>query len=130
VDLEPTSSTPQIKEIIEEAGYTYKFTENIETEKLPLKKVLNMYQDCDYVVTTRLHGAIIAYAFKRPYIAISFDPKIAAFNKLYGGGVCITGVDQLASALSSDQFKAKSEYEKELARVEQFGQLVKKDFTN
>jgi polysaccharide pyruvyl transferase WcaK-like protein len=129
VDLEPISFTPQIKEIIEEAGYTYKFTENIETEKLPLKKVLNMYQDCDYVVTTRLHGAIIAYAFKRPYIAISFDPKIAAFNKLYGGGVCITEVSQLAKALGSDEFKAKSEYEKELERVKQFGQTVKK-YTN
>jgi polysaccharide pyruvyl transferase WcaK-like protein len=130
VDLEPISSTPQIKKIIEDAGFSYKFTANIETEKLPLKKVLKMYQDCDYVVTTRLHGAIIAYAFKRPYIAISFDPKIAAFNKLYGGGVCITGVDQLASALSSDQFKAKSEYEKELDRVKQFGELIKKDFAN
>ena len=126
VDLEPVSSTPQIKKIIEDAGFSYKFTANIETEKLPLKKVLKMYQDCDYVVTTRLHGAIIAYAFKRPYIAISFDPKIAAFNKLYGGGVCITEVDQLAAALSSDQFKAKSEYEKELERVKQFGQIVKK----
>jgi polysaccharide pyruvyl transferase WcaK-like protein len=85
-----------------------------------------MYQDCDYVVTTRLHGAIIAYAFKRPYIAISFDPKIAAFNKLYGGGICITEVSQLAKALGSDEFKAKSEYEKELERVKQFGQIVKK----
>ncbi|NCZ77170.1 MAG: hypothetical protein EBY12_04140 [Actinobacteria bacterium] len=53
-------------------------------------------------------------------------PQIAIFNKLYGGGVCITGVDQLAAALSSDQFKAKSEYEKELLRVKQFGQIVKK----
>jgi polysaccharide pyruvyl transferase WcaK-like protein len=130
VDLEPLSSTPQIKKIIEDAGYSYKFTANIETEKWPLEKVLKMYQDCDYVVTTRLHGAIIAYAFKRPYIAISFDPKIEAFNKLYGGGVCITTVDQLSSALKSDQFKVKSEYEKELLRVEQFGQLIKKDFAN
>ncbi len=84
-----------------------------------------MYEDCDYVVTTRLHGAIIAYAFKRPYIAISFDPKITAFNKLYGGGVCITEVGQLAKALGSDEFKVKSEYEKELERVKQFGQIVK-----
>ena len=126
VDLEPISSTPQIKEIIEDAGFTYKFTENIENEKLPLKKLLKMYQDCDYVVTTRLHGAIIAYAFKRPYIAISFDPKITAFNKLYGGGTCITEVGQLAQALGSDEFKVKSDYEKELERVKQFGQIVKK----
>jgi len=73
-----------------------------------------------------LHGAIIAYAFKRPYIAISYDPKIAAFNKLYGGGVCITDVNQLAQTLKSDQFKIPSEHGKELAKVRQFGVLIKK----
>ena len=126
VDLEPTSTTPEIKKIIESAGYKYYFTENIETKKLPLKRILNMYQDCDYVVTTRLHGAIIAYAFKRPYIAISFDPKVAAFHKLYGGGVCITSVDQLAQTLNGDQFKVLGQYESELAKIKQFGQEIKR----
>ena len=126
VELEPISSTPQIKKIIEDAGFSYKFTENIETEKLPLKKLLKMYQNCDYVVTTRLHGAIIAYAFKRPYIAISFDPKIAAFNQLYGGGVCISNVDQLHSLINSDKFKVGSNYEAELVRIRDFGKLVAK----
>jgi hypothetical protein len=124
VDLEPTSTTPEIKRIIQEAGFNYSFTENIETQKYPLKKILNMYQDADYVITTRLHGAIIAYAFKRPYIAISFDPKVAAFNKLYGGGVCMTNVNQLKEALSNDLFKAPGEYEKEIKRVRDFGALV------
>jgi hypothetical protein len=126
IDLEPTSSTPQIKKIIESAGYKYYFTENIETKKLSLKRILNMYQDCDYVVTTRLHGAIIAYAFKRPYIAISFDPKVAAFHKLYGGGVCITSVDQLAQTLKGDQFKVLGEYESELAKIKQFGEQIRR----
>jgi hypothetical protein len=124
VDLEPTSTTPQIKQITQDAGFNYSFTENIETEKYPLKKILNMYQESDYVITTRLHGAIIAYAFKRPYIAISFDPKVAAFNKLYGGGVCITSVNELKAALSNDQFKVPAEYEKEIKRVKDFGVLV------
>lgn len=124
VDLEPTSTTPEIKRIIQEAGFNYSFTENIETQKNPLKKILNMYQDADYVITTRLHGAIIAYAFKRPYIAISFDPKVAAFNKLYGAGVCITSVNELKGALSNDLFKAPGEYEKEIKRVRDFGALV------
>jgi len=126
VDLEPTSTTPEIKKIIESAGYKYYFTENIETKKLPLKRILNMYQDCDYVVTTRLHGAIIAYAFKRPYIAISFDPKVAAFHKLYGGGVCITSVDQLAQTLNGDQFKVLGQYESELAKIKQFGKQIRR----
>jgi len=126
VDLEPTSTTPEIKKIIESAGYKYYFTENIETKKMPLKRILNMYQDCDYVVTTRLHGAIIAYAFKRPYIAISFDPKVAAFHKLYGGGVCITSVDQLEQTLNGDQFKVLGQYESELAKIKQFGEQIRR----
>jgi polysaccharide pyruvyl transferase WcaK-like protein len=121
VDLEPTSTTPEIKKTIESAGFKYFFTENIETKKEPLKKILKMYQDCDYVVTTRLHGAIIAYAFKRPYIAISFDPKITAFHKLYGGGVCITDINQLPAALKGEKFKEKSNYHLELDRVREFG---------
>jgi exopolysaccharide biosynthesis predicted pyruvyltransferase EpsI len=121
VDLEPTSNTPEIKRIIESAGFKYYFTENIETKKERLKKILKMYQNCDYVVTTRLHGAIIAYAFKRPYIAISFDPKITAFHKLYGGGVCITDINQLPAALKGEKFKEKSNYHLELDRVREFG---------
>ena len=123
VDLEPISSTPEIKRSIKELGFTYNFTENIESKKNSLKSILNMYQDCDYVVTTRLHGAIIAYAFKRPYIAISFDPKITAFNKLYGGGVCISDLNQLERLLAGDQFKAESDYQRELSAVRNFGAL-------
>jgi polysaccharide pyruvyl transferase WcaK-like protein len=125
VDLEPTSTTPEIQQIIEASGLNYHFTENIETKENPLKKILTMYQNADYVVTTRLHGAIIAYAFKRPYIAISYDPKIAAFHKLYGGGVCITDIKQLAETLRSDDFKLLSGYENELAKIKQFGHTVK-----
>jgi polysaccharide pyruvyl transferase WcaK-like protein len=75
-----------------------------------------------------LHGAIIAYAFKRPYIAISFDPKISAFNKLYGGGVCITDISQLKDLLNNESFRMLSEYEKELQSIKQFGQKVKESF--
>ena len=128
IDLEPINSTPQIKKIIEDAGYTYRFTKNIEDNRLPLKNLLKMYEDCDLVVTTRLHGAIIAYAFKRPYIAISFDPKISAFNKLYGGGVCITDISQLKDLLNNESFRMLSEYEKELQSIKQFGQKVKESF--
>jgi len=129
VDLEPISSTPEIKRSIKELGFTYNFTENIESKKNSLKSILNMYQDCDYVVTTRLHGAIIAYAFKRAYIAISFDPKVSAFNKLYGGGVCITDVAGLSAAFKSDEFKVSPQHKKELDRVREFGKLIKSTIT-
>lgn len=89
VDLEPNDQTPIIRDAIEKAGFEYAFTPNIESAENGLNRILKLYQDTNCVVTTRLHGAIIAYAFRRPYIAISYDPKIGAFQKLYGGGVCI-----------------------------------------
>ena len=129
VDLEPTGAAGEIERVIKESGFDYNFTDNIESTKNPLKKILKMYQDCDYVVTTRLHGAIIAYAFNRPYIAISFDPKIAAFNKLYGGGICITELSQLPTAIRSDQFKVSRDYKAELAKIKQFGAQIKAAIT-
>jgi len=129
VDLESTGAASEIKLVIKESGFDYKFTDNIESRKNPLKKNLRMYQDCDYVVTTRLHGAIIAYAFNRPYIAISFDPKIAAFNKLYGGGISINELGQLSKAFNSDQFKVSSNYKAELAKIKQFGEQIKAAIT-
>lgn len=40
-----------------------------------------------FVVTTRLHGAIIAYGLGIPYLAIPLDAKIRQFQRMYGNGV-------------------------------------------
>jgi hypothetical protein len=55
---------------------------------------------------------------------------VAAFNKLYGGGLCISSVNELKAGLLSDQFKAPSEYEKEIKRVRDFGKLVAPTITS
>ncbi|CAB4742920.1 MAG: hypothetical protein F2846_02375 [Actinobacteria bacterium] len=128
VDLEPNDQTPIIRDSIERAGFEYAFTPNIESAENGLNRILKLYQDTNYVVTTRLHGAIIAYAFRRPYIAISYDPKITAFHKLYGGGVCIKNPNELARALISEDFKEESNYQIELDRVREFGLIVKSAF--
>lgn len=128
VDLEPNDQTPIIRDAIEKAGFEYGFTPNIESAENGLNRILKLYQDTNYVVTTRLHGAIIAYAFRRPYIAISYDPKIGAFHKLYGGGVCIKNPNELARALISEDFKEESNYQIELDRVREFGLIVKSAF--
>lgn len=128
VDLEPNDQTPIIRDSIEKAGFEYSFTPNIESAENGLNRILKLYQDTNYVVTTRLHGAIIAYAFRRPYIAISYDPKITAFHKLYGGGVSIKNPNELAGALISEDFKEESNYQIELDRVREFGLIVKSAF--
>jgi hypothetical protein len=45
-------------------------------------------------------------------------------NYLYGGGVCITDVDQLPQILKGDQFKVLGQYESELAKIKQFGKGI------
>ncbi len=123
--LEPGEDGPLIKKAIKKAGYRYSVTENIETPKESLPEILEMYPESDFVVTTRLHGAIIAYAFQRPYIAISYDPKIVAFQELYGGGVCLKDVRDLGRTIESGDFRELGDYSLELKRVREFGRKAK-----
>ena len=53
------------------------------------------------VVSTRLHGAIIAYGLRIPYVAIPRDEKIRAFHRCYGNGALIQHPDQLPEILGA-----------------------------
>ena len=121
LDLEPSSLTPHIKSIIEGRGWQYKFTKNVESKKEKLRTILLDYKRSDAVVTTRLHGAIIAYSFKRPYVALSFDPKIDAFVQSYGGGALVKSVAELQERIPVLTADLSSGYAHELAKVRNFG---------
>ena len=123
--LEPGEDGPLIKRAIKQAGYRYSVTENIETRKESLASILKLYPRSEFVVTTRLHGAIIAYAFQRPYIAISYDPKILAFQELYGGGVCIKDASELSTVIEEGKFRTLGNYQRELERVREFGEQAR-----
>jgi hypothetical protein len=61
--------------------------------------VRGSYSRSRLVVTTRLHGAIIAYALRIPYIALAVDGKLGAFASRFGNGVVLDTVEQLRGAL-------------------------------
>jgi len=125
LDLEPSDATQEIRNSIQERGWHYSFTDNVESKENLLDEVLRMYPANDAIVTTRLHGAIIAYSFRRPYFALSFDPKIDAFVKLYGGGYLAGSMEELKRNFESYQPSSLSNYEAELAKVYEFGKAAK-----
>lgn len=90
-----------------DAGRTMvRTTENRQRFKWPRTSSSTAHVRRDYaraslVVTSRLHGAIIAYGLGVPYIAFSRDPKIEGFVERFGNGVVVRDIDQLNNALAS-----------------------------
>jgi len=59
--------------------------------------VRRWYCTADMVVSTRLHGAIIAYGLGIPYVAIPVDNKLREFCRSYGNGIVVEpdDIDQI-----------------------------------
>ena len=73
------------------------YTENRQTFHLGLSDVINaLYRRSGAVITSRLHGAIVAYALEVPYVAIAYDEKLRAFCRLYGNGLCGSSAHDIA----------------------------------
>lgn len=89
---------------IENTGLDFIYTDNIETPLDGLENIVDRYARSSLVVTTRLHGAIIAYALGVPYIALARDEKIRAFNRLYGNGLLIETVGELVEVLEDEPY--------------------------
>lgn len=61
--------------------------------------ILAKYVAADVVITTRLHGAIIAMGLGRPYVAVAHDSKLRAFHRQHGGGILVEGAGDVPGAL-------------------------------
>ncbi|MFO1488659.1 MAG: polysaccharide pyruvyl transferase family protein [Verrucomicrobiota bacterium] len=81
------------------------------------------YQKSRFVVATRLHGAIIAYALRIPYIALAADEKLRALGLHYGNGLVINSLAELPEALG----KVESVPRRELAMegIREFGRKAR-----
>jgi hypothetical protein len=75
-------------------------TDNLFKDCSPMD-VLAKFQRARLVVTTRLHGAIVAAALGRPYIALCRDRKMSAFVDQYGGGLTVESDACLGDAIST-----------------------------
>lgn len=103
----------------------YFFTDNIQYKYFGLNRVLNKYYNSSHVITTRLHGAIIAYGLGIPYTAISFDNKIEEFNRLYGNGNVIKDIRNMSDSIFDYKNINRNEFQPDLSGINQFAEKVK-----
>jgi hypothetical protein len=99
------------------------FTDNIQRPLRGLEDIIrSAYCRTNLVVTTRLHGAIIAYGLGIPYIALARDEKVRAFHRLYGNGLITETIGELQAALTAPvSCTRRIEYDE----VKQFAQQIK-----
>lgn len=94
-----------IEKALEEFRLEIIKTRNIQKPWFGLTSIINnLYCESKLVVTSRLHGAIIAYGLGVPYVAISKDKKIESFHRLYGNGFLIKHAEELKEL--SDEYDA------------------------
>lgn len=78
------------------------FTDNIQRKREGVEDIIRRhYCRSELVVTTRLHGAIIAHGLGIPYVAVARDAKVRDFVRLYGNGACVETDEQLGAALAA-----------------------------
>jgi len=79
---------------------SFRYTDNLQKTYQSIDDIiLNYYCPSSAVITTRLHGAIIAYGLGIPYVAIARDHKLREFHRLYGNGICLEDSKQIKEAL-------------------------------
>lgn len=116
-----------LKKILDE-NVSYVFTKNIQTRFNGLNRILDQYKKSKLVITTRLHGAIIAYGLGIPYLAVSFDNKIDEFHTLYGNGKLVKNLKELKEIDLEDLLENSSPQEPELSAVEFFAKKIKREW--
>jgi len=91
-----------IKAVLQETLLNLITTNNIQTKSYGLEQIIkNYYCLSNLVITTRLHGAIIAYGLGIPYIIIARDEKLRSFHKKYKNGLIVESIKELRSILKN-----------------------------
>jgi hypothetical protein len=70
----------------ERTGRAYRQTNNLlpAGRRLALQHLVELYASAELVVTSRLHGCILALATGRPVVAVSGDRKVESFMQAAG----------------------------------------------
>lgn len=111
------------KRTLEAASLEVILTDNVQTPEVGLIELIeSAYTESGLVVTSRLHGAITAYALGIPYIAIAGDEKLREFARLFGGGQSIDSVLHLEHALERVD---RNVSRPDLKHIEAFGASVR-----
>lgn len=112
--------------VMEQSPYEFEYTNHMERRLKGLEQIVDQYARNSLVMTTRLHGTVIAYALQTPYIAVPRDDKIRAFHRLYGNGQVVEEIDEVKDILRSGPEIEIGSIERDL--VYQFGARVKEHF--
>ena len=99
-------------------------TDNISRHTIGIEDIIDKYRQSRLVITTRLHGAIIAFGLEIPYLALSRDPKITSFYNMYKGGYLGASIEELAE-MSLEMKPIEGNLQSNLSAVVQFGATAK-----
>lgn len=91
-----------VRSVVESAMSGVRFTDNVQHRTKGIARILRSdYDRSERVVTTRLHGAIIAYGLGVPYVALARDEKIRAFQRQFGNGELVENTTDLRTRLAN-----------------------------
>lgn len=90
-----------IVRLLRELRLPVMITDNRQRPLRGISDILKRYVGARVVATSRLHGAIIAYALGVPYVALARDEKLRAFHKRYGRGICVETPVEIPAAVDS-----------------------------
>jgi Polysaccharide pyruvyl transferase len=123
-ELVPPEETKRIHEVLRADAPGYLSTDNSQNRRQGVDDVIRRsYCPAPLIVTTRLHGAIIAYGLELPYVAVARDKKLRDFHRLYGNGVMLERVDELSDVIKNR--RAQVTRSVEMGRVLEFGDRAK-----
>lgn len=128
-ELVSSSDRRQLKFALQRTLKNFQYTDNIQRPYQGLNDLItDYYCKSRLVITTRLHGAIVAYGLGIPYIAIVRDEKLREFYRIYGNGLQVQDVSELKSILEALQPEDISLNPIKLEPVAEFGEAAKRWF--
>ena len=85
-----------------------------------LEHLLGQIDDCDAVLSSRLHGVILSYLLHKPVIALSCDPKIDAVMRAFGQSRFCLDIDRFSLEQLQDRWREMVEdYPRLRAQIEE-----------
>lgn len=85
----------EIRGLIKRNYKKYALVDNIQRKNNGLWDIIKSYLESELVITSRLHGAIIAWSLDIPFVALSRDEKMREFGRLYAPNRVTSYIDEM-----------------------------------
>ena len=125
-ELFETIEKKQIRNTVKQVATEFKYTDNIQYSFLGLDDIIRKYYaQSRLVVTTRLHGAIIAYGLGIPYILLPRDEKLRAFYQAYKNGISVNNTKEIEETIKNGTINKLSLEKIKVNQICEFGEQVR-----